>query len=215
MIIVGYPGIGKSSLAGHSIYTNHGEIVCIDLESSNFNNTKGNKIKDWYKYYVELVIDLSSQGFIVFVSSHKDVIEELVKRETIGIYPHHTTIIIPNPDYKTAWVDKLQHRLTRTITKNIQEYEKNHRAYHHVKDYFDEDMIQLFDYCGKYNINMVQIDPYNYRLEDIVKDVYDKATRSPLNIEKTIDGLEKEKQSAKQVPRAPIADKKINWDFIE
>ena len=173
MIIVGYPGIGKSSLAGHLINTGDGhQMTCIDLESSNFNNTEDTKTKDWCKYYINIAIDLSNQGFIVFVSSHKDVIEELVRRDTVGS-PHNMTIIIPNLDYKTAWIDKLYHR-----TKS-HETDKNRRAYEHVKDCFDKDMEQLLDYSEKYNINLVQIqDPYNYRLEDVVETAYELVTFS-------------------------------------
>ena len=58
MIISGYQGIGKSSLAG-----SHN---CIDLESGNF-WIDGVRDNDWYKPYCKIANHLSEQGYIVFV----------------------------------------------------------------------------------------------------------------------------------------------------
>ena len=68
MIIIGFPGIGKSSVTraydGDTNTTSY-----IDLESSNF-------VKDdnWVEEYCNLAIDLDLQGYNVFVSSHKEVL---------------------------------------------------------------------------------------------------------------------------------------------
>lgn len=59
MIIVGYQGIGKSSLAGR-------DKKFIDLESGNF-WIDGKRADDWYKPYCKIAEHLSQQGYYVFV----------------------------------------------------------------------------------------------------------------------------------------------------
>ena len=77
MIIIGYQGIGKSTLAAS-------ELKYIDLESSNFwfydSETK-QKVRhsNWYEMYCNVAENLSRQGYIVFVSSHQPVRERLLK----------------------------------------------------------------------------------------------------------------------------------------
>jgi ABC-type cobalamin/Fe3+-siderophores transport system ATPase subunit len=63
MIVVGYQGIGKSSMA-----KNNADVI--DLESGNF-WVDGKRIDDWYKIYANIAKHLSDQGKIVFTSSHK------------------------------------------------------------------------------------------------------------------------------------------------
>ena len=68
LVIIGYQGIGKSSLAGWN--------KCIDLESGNF--FVGNKrADDWYIPYCQTALNIANQGYTVFVSSHKEVREFL------------------------------------------------------------------------------------------------------------------------------------------
>ena len=69
MIFTGYPGVGKSTLSSPTPYN------LIDLESSNFElqNESGTTSKDpnWYKAYGNIAVDLSKQGFNVFISCQK------------------------------------------------------------------------------------------------------------------------------------------------
>lgn len=77
MIIIGFPGIGKSSVTR----AYDGDINTtgyIDLESSNFV-----KDENWVKEYCDLAIDLELQGYNVFVSSHKKVREYLAEKQDI------------------------------------------------------------------------------------------------------------------------------------
>lgn len=65
MIIIGYQGIGKSTLSS----------IClkyIDLESSVF-WIDGKRHDDWYIAYTQIAENLSRQGYVVFVSSHEVV----------------------------------------------------------------------------------------------------------------------------------------------
>ena len=66
MIVIGYQGIGKSTLAARN-------LKYIDLESSNFwfddPETKQRvRHSNWYEMYFNVAEDLSRQGYVVFVS---------------------------------------------------------------------------------------------------------------------------------------------------
>ena len=65
MIIIGYQGIGKSTLANI-------DNAYIDLESSNFWH-KGERYDNWYIYYGKIAESLSRQNYNVFTSSHREV----------------------------------------------------------------------------------------------------------------------------------------------
>ena len=79
MIIIGYQGIGKSTLAKNS-------LKYIDLESGNF-WINGERDEQWYKPYCNIANHLSAQGYTVFTSSHKEVREELKNsNEIVKIY---------------------------------------------------------------------------------------------------------------------------------
>ena len=69
MIVIGYPGIGKSTLA------NRGHRY-IDLESNCF-YIDGERDSRWFVPYCNIAEDLSRHGYIVFVSSHESVREHL------------------------------------------------------------------------------------------------------------------------------------------
>ena len=100
MIIIGYQGIGKSSLAGP-------HLGYIDLESSNF-KVDGMKIEGWQKIYCNIAKHLSRQGFKVFVSSHIGVRKELRNCN------EDVVIIYPNLELKDEWIDKLRKRYIET-----------------------------------------------------------------------------------------------------
>ena len=102
MIVIGFQGIGKSSLARSASNT-------IDLESGCFWN--GNyRPDDWYVYYCNVAIDLSSQGNTVFTSSHKDV------RDNFARLPKNELIVVcyPSLELKDEWIEKLLIRYERT-----------------------------------------------------------------------------------------------------
>ena len=59
MIVIGYQGVGKSTLAGK-------DYRFIDLESGCFwvDGPNGERVRadDWYKAYCQVAVDLSDQG---------------------------------------------------------------------------------------------------------------------------------------------------------
>ena len=81
MIIIGYQGIGKSTLANKN-------INYIDLESSNF-FIDGKRQENWFIIYCNIANHLSEQGKNVFVSSHEVVRESLKysKEKVVVVYP--------------------------------------------------------------------------------------------------------------------------------
>ena len=151
MIIIGYPGIGKSTLAG--------KLNCIDLESSLFNNSNGNKYSDWTDYYCKIADDLSKQGYNVFISSHS-----LVRTKIKKISKEKIICIIPSMTLKDEWINRLKKRAERT------KLDKDIRAYIYVKSNFENNISEMRSSGFNYYI----IKDMNYKLEKIIKDIVDK-----------------------------------------
>ena len=107
LIICGYPGVGKSSVAGWN--------NCIDLESSWFSYDKyGNRIdpdEEWVGNYCMIARQLALQGYTVLLSTHQAVINHLREGKWIlnkdGI---RVVIFVPRADMKKAWIERLVNR---------------------------------------------------------------------------------------------------------
>lgn len=99
MIIVGYQGIGKSTLAGKD--------NCIDLESGNF-WINGKRTDDWYIPYCSIANHLSKQGYTVFTSSH-----EVVRRE-LESSDEKVIVVCPTYNLKEEWINRLRQRYETT-----------------------------------------------------------------------------------------------------
>ena len=121
MIIIGFSGIGKSSVTrayeGDTNTTGY-----IDLESSNF-------VKDdnWVKEYCNLALDLDLQGYNVFVSSHKAVREYLAEKQ--DIFPDIMEVF-PSKEMRTEWLNRLESRYMKCKT------DKNERALNYMRNNF-------------------------------------------------------------------------------
>ena len=125
MIIVGFPGIGKSWLASMSMMT-------IDLESSMM-SVDGKRPDEWVKIYVNIAIDLSKQGKNVFVSSHKAVRDELEMRDEEALY------IYPSLSLKDEWIAMLKRRYERT------KLEKDLKALNYMGEHYEEAVKDMMD----------------------------------------------------------------------
>lgn len=142
MIYVGYQGIGKSSISGKN--------NCIDLESGNF-WINGKRVKGWHKVYCNIAEHLSNQGYKVFMSSHRDVREELNRRKV------DFKVICPSLNLKEQWINRLQERYDKT------QLEKDYKALMNAKLKYDENIIELL----KENY-VIQIQNINYNLNDLL-----------------------------------------------
>lgn len=120
MIYVGYQGIGKSTLANK-------DLKYIDLESSN-TFIDGKRPEKWETLYVNFALSLNEQGYNVFISSHKAVRIELLKRNIIF------ASIVPSIDLKEQWIQKLEERYNKTKS------EKDFKALANAKDCFEENI---------------------------------------------------------------------------
>ena len=148
MIVIGYQGIGKSTLS----YKNN---KFIDLESSNFFiNDKRNK--DWYKIYSQIADSLSKQGFIVFVSSHKKVRNELYENSDEQILK-----VFPSLELKEKWIEKLKNRYLSTFSL------KDFKAYKNAS-YHDENINELLYEESNSNVSNVVINNMDYNLSDLI-----------------------------------------------
>lgn len=152
MIIIGYQGIGKSTLSKNS-------LKYVDLESGNF-FVDGHRDDNWYKAYVQIAKHLSEQGYTVFVSSHKVVRDALAD---IGV---PVGACFPIIDLKDAWIDKLQKRYD---SSNL---DKDHRALMNAKDRYEDNIREIEKDCDKYKFFKYTINNINYSLCDICERTY-------------------------------------------
>ncbi|MCM1220113.1 MAG: hypothetical protein NC548_37045 [Lachnospiraceae bacterium] len=110
MIIIGYQGIGKSSLA-------KGGNGFIDLESGNF-WVNGDRDEHWAQVYANMAVHLSQQGYNVFTSSHKIVREFLKNHPAVcdsrEKAPELLAVCYPALSLREPWTQKLKDRYNQT-----------------------------------------------------------------------------------------------------
>ena len=146
MIIVGYQGIGKSTLC-----CSEKQLGYIDLESSNF-FVDGKRDDNWYKIYCNIAMHLSQQGYRVFMSSH-----EVVRKE-LSTCKERKVIICPSQELRDQWVARLGDRYLFT------ELEKDYKAWQNAVDRYDENISELL---ADENFEHYIIKDMNYMLRDI------------------------------------------------
>ena len=144
MIVSGYQGIGKSSLAGSK--------ECIDLESGNF-WIDGVRSEDWYKPYCKIANHLSEQGYTVFVSSHEVVRKELENSDEVVF------VVCPSVALKEQWIEKLRTRYE--LTKS----EKDFKALANAEDRYEDNINELV--YG--DLPCYEIESMSYNLSEIVE----------------------------------------------
>lgn len=188
MIIIGFPGIGKSSVASksseHNAYAQY-----VDLESSCFNLTnpttnKVEKCKDWEKFYITVAYHLAKQGKYVFVSNHPAVITEIITRKQCDFTLDNIPIVFvyPSIDLKDKWIDRLQSRYDLSRTLIPEEADKNEAALKGVKAHYDEWITDLdkrdvtdTSFYG-HNVYKIPLRTTSYRLEDVLAKFIDDYT---------------------------------------
>ena len=146
MIIIGYQGIGKSTLAKNS-------LKYIDLESGNF-WINGERDEQWYKPYCNIANHLSAQGYTVFTSSHKEVREELKNSNEI------VKIAFPSLELKTDWLIRLTNRYNESML------EKDYKALINASLYYEDNIEDLMtEPFDKIIINNI-----DYNLRELIEE---------------------------------------------
>lgn len=125
MIVIGYQGIGKSTIAGRN-------NKFIDLESGNF-WVDGKRADDWYKPYCNIAEHLSQQGYIVFISSHEVVRKQLLDSNEVVV------LAFPSIELKDEWIAKLEKRYEESGL------EKDYKALMNAKDRYEENIKELYN----------------------------------------------------------------------
>ena len=146
MIIIGYQGIGKSTLAGNYNYN------YIDLESGNFWHN-GVRPDNWYVFYCKIAEHLSQQGYDVFVSSHEVVRNRLKKYSKEPL-----CVVYPSINLKDEWIDKLKKRFEST------KLEKDYKAWMNAEDRYIENINEL----KNSGIRCVEITDMDYSLHKLI-----------------------------------------------
>ena len=155
LIIIGYPGIGKSSL-GTMDSTNQN---IIDFESSLF-KIDGDRANNWHVIYCRQAVSLAKAGFIVLVSSHKCVREELAKYDQDDFV---IVTITPSPKLKKEWIARLKDRYSQNPSA------KNLAALNNAEDSYDED---IKDIASDPNFSHIYLESTNYHLRSIINKLY-------------------------------------------
>ncbi len=149
MIVIGYQGIGKSTLAGKN-------NKYIDLESSNFwvNERRGD---DWAEVYGNIAEHLSKQGYVVFTSSHE------VVRNRLKNSDERVVVAFPCVDLKNKWISKLKERY------NSSKSDKNYKAYINAEDRYEENIQELMMECFDLGyFDCIVINEIEYDLEMLI-----------------------------------------------
>lgn len=145
MIIIGYQGIGKSTLSNNC-------LKYIDLESGCFWNN-GNRHDDWYITYTTIAQHLSKQGYIVFVSSHEPV-RNALKDSTEKVF-----CCVPDVSLKDEWINKLKLRY------ELSHLDKDYKAYMNAKDRFTENINEIINS----GFDIIKINDMNYNLIELIE----------------------------------------------
>lgn len=146
-VVVGYQGVGKSTLAFHN-------NLVIDLESSNF-FVDSERPANWHIIYCNIARALCKQGYIVCISSHKEVRKELARHPA-----SKQVIVYPTRTLKDAWIAKLRYRFDETQSM------KDFKALKNAEDCFDKNIIDLENQEGFERIGFSTMD---YDLADLLK----------------------------------------------
>lgn len=156
MIICGYQGVGKSTLAGRERY--------IDLESGNFwiekvmlpcNDRVLSRDPDWYIPYCNIAVHLSKQGYDVFLSSHECVRQYLATLHT----SEKLLLVFPSLSLKDQWIEKLHQKYNQTQSN------KDWKALKNAEDIYEESIQDLMNQDGFDKIILHEI---NYDLQDLL-----------------------------------------------
>ena len=135
MIIFGYPGIGKTTIAKD-------DYRFIDLDSGDILiHGKYFRKKNWEETYCNVAMMLSKQGYFVFVSTHPKVISYIMRntKDVCACYP--------DVSLRKEWVGALYERYLDRPCR------QTHNAWHRANVNYEKDVreLELLD-CVKIRI---------------------------------------------------------------
>ena len=104
MIIFGYQGIGKSTLANRNIDT-----IFIDLESSMFRTPMHpERSEDWFQAYGNIVYDLNKQNKFIFSACYQQIRDYIASEKDLkGVM---SVICYPSIELREEWLYRLRQR---------------------------------------------------------------------------------------------------------
>jgi hypothetical protein len=162
MIIIGYPGIGKSTLVEHYKYDAvKGKLI--DLESSMFHNDDYSRRTEsnWEDTYCKVAVELDRQGYNVFMSAHEGVRKYLLRHITPDTF---VVVCYPSLELKSEWLRRLRGRLQYGLHPDQEHKDKDARALMRAIDEYDHDIESLHNSGYEERV----ITSMDYNLEELV-----------------------------------------------
>lgn len=164
MIIFGYQGIGKSSLANSPA-----GALYIDLESSMFRTPMHpERSEDWFQAYGNIVCDLDKQGKFVFSACHQQIRDYIASEKDLnGVV---AAICYPSLELREEWLYRLRQRWMDTqLPKDKAALDFAEASYSSSIKTLDKDT--YYDHIilnnMNYNLNNILISYYNYKYYEI------------------------------------------------
>ena len=164
MIIFGYQGIGKSSLANSPA-----GALYIDLESSMFRTPMHpERSEDWFQAYGNIVCDLDKQGKFVFSACHQQIRDYIASEKDLkGVV---AAICYPSLELREEWLYRLRRRWMDT------QLPKDKAALDFAEGFYSSSIKTLdkdtyYDHIilndMNYNLMNILISYYNYKYYEI------------------------------------------------
>lgn len=154
MIVCGFPGIGKSSIC-------QGGSGFIDLDSSAF-KLHGGKLN--VSLYVQVATELSRQGNTVFVSTHQEVVDELLAMVGWNHGNFIFTVCYPSLNLYDFWCRKLLDRYLNDSKTN-----RNRHAFQFVFEHYEDAIEHLMEVGAEDGVIDIQINDSGYDLLQVLR----------------------------------------------
>ena len=170
MIIFGYQGIGKSSLANSPT-----GALYIDLESSMFRTPMHpERSEDWFQAYGNIVCDLDKQGKFVFSACHQQIRDYIASEKNIkGVV---AAICYPSLELREEWLYRLRQRWMDTqLPKDKAALDFAEASYSSSIKALDKDTDydHIILHNMNYNLMNIFISYYNYKYYEISNETED------------------------------------------
>ena len=185
LIVCGYPGIGKSSIAGWN--------NCIDLESSLFSHDEDSRRKsdnNWVREYCDLAYYLALQGYTIMTSTHIAVIDYFDRFKVTYYKDVPIVIFCPRYDMKKAWAIRLVNRYLNSENK------KDLRAFQGVIEDWDKKL----DHCFRTGLHVHCPDEIDYDLRDYILQIRKKEGCDDEETDSSLEQVAGVEESSLDVP---------------